>query len=353
MKYYQIISVYIALLLSLTSSYNGQAQVQGEIITPKEISRRVLIDDISPITRIFGAAVLENQELLIVSDKISLIKNDTLYKTIGNDTGQYNMVFSISIIKDTLMIFDKSLSKILLYSISSGKCLKEVIHKDLALPTHIRIQNNRIYALRANLSAELPNKTPLLFTIKEILNHASADTLLVPLNVHIADMSVEWLLPRIVRVHSFENLKEKNGKLYFFIPLMPKLWCYEVATNTVSSLDLPLNVPFKEIIGADNAKKEKLLLHNPIEMVTEIKTLNNYIAIKTIQKKGENGIFRLRLISYSGKPLGVIESRDNIIDVNETTFLCISLNMEGTNIKNPYSLISYSYKLPSIQEIGK
>lgn len=311
---------------------------QKNNLTHKLVKRVILQDSKQPLARVFGIKFLDSTRFLTVSNDIQLFENDTAVKTIGSlgkGSGQYNIVYSLTLANDTISVFDRSLSKLVYYSVNSGKLLKETILQDLAIPTQMTYQSGSFYALRANLSSDMDKSLPILFTLQ--------DTGLKALNVSIKDLDTKWLFQRSLRVQSLENLKVKDNIVYFVVPMMPHLWLYNIQTRTMSSFPLSLHMPTnEEFMSADDRAKMSMIQKN-VESISGVYLLDSTIALTTQQGADESSVFRVRLLSYSGKELGTIELSDRIIEVGNNFFKCLRLDMSGVNTQNPYSILTYSY----------
>jgi hypothetical protein len=281
---------------------------------------------------------------LIVQDKESLklfVQNKFVKHLMQKGPGacEYQHVYAYKTLGDTLIVFDRQLSKLLLYSIKSNTCIREIILSDMSKATLFSYCNEKIYFFRTNFNNSFKPEEPLAYVM-----NLKSDTSIKPLDFTFAKINKTSLLNFTIKIESSDNVACKGSMIYFSMPLQQKIFSYNFQTNSFSEFEITLNTPQDVAPGTIKGLKQTLEYIQNTEIITGIFPLNERIAIVTKQGKQPNIHWAIKFYSFQGDFEGELPAKDYVVDVSESSFLSLALDVEGKS-KYPYSIVQQFYSV--------
>ena len=256
--------------------------------------RYVIDEGTPPIAAINGYTPLRGDTVLVVDnkDEIFLVVSDRRVGMIGTKGAgpcEYQDVMSYSVAGDTLFVLDRRLGKIVGYSVRDGACLSEFTDPLLTHFSGMSKVGQWFYVTMSSYSTPLDPETVLLYKL-------SAAGAFIPLELRKSDLDADLLMMPI-KAGRLKHIKERDGVIYFLLPLTHKVWSYDVHDGSVSYFDL---IHDSADIGA-HANSTDLAaaaaIVGEIEMGIDLFLLDEYIAV------GSNirGKWMRSLYSYAGE----------------------------------------------------
>ena len=283
----------VALLLLMVASCRNDASRTEPVVS--DFPERYVIDEgTPPIGAINGYTPLRGDTALAVDnrDEIFLIVSDRRVGMIGaKGVGpcEYQDVTAYSVAGDTLFILDRGLGRLVGYSVRDGACLSEFVDPFLTHFTGVSKAGPWFYFTMSSYSTPLDPETVLLYRL-------SAAGEFIPLELRKSDLDADLLMMPI-NTGRLRHIKERDGVIYFLLPLTHKVWSCNVHDGSVSYFDLKhdsadisahANVP--DLAAAAGIVRD-------IEMELDLFLLDEYIAVgSNIRGKWMRSIY-----SYAGE----------------------------------------------------
>lgn len=281
------------LALLLVASCRNDASKTEPVVS--DSPERYLIDEgIPPIAAINGYTPLRGDTALVVdnSDEIFLIVSDRRVGMIGakgDGPCEYQDVTAYSVAGDTLFVLDRGLARIVSYSVREGACLSEFSDPLLIRFTGLSKVGQWFYLTRGSYTTPMNSETVLLYRL-------SAAGEFTPLELRKSDLEADLLMMPI-KTSRLKHIKERDGVLYFLLPLTHKVWSYDVHDGSVSYFDLIHDSA--DIAAYANVADLATVagIVGDIEMDGDLFLLDEYIAV------GSNihGKWMRSLYSYTGE----------------------------------------------------
>ena len=232
------------------------------------------------------AVVVDNADNIfqVISDQLT-----TLIAQGGAGPCELQEVTSYTVSSDTLYVLDAQQSRITGYHISSGDCTAEINLPELARFSSIGRVGGSFYLARTKYTSVSPSDETLLYRL-------SASGTLEPLGLTVADLEADLLITfgRIGR--RISRIKEKDGVLYFLLPLSHRVWRYDTRTDQVSSIILPNKSPdISEYSNSTDPETIGRVLIG-LEMELDLFLIDDYIVVMSNFQRQ----FQLGVYSYSG-----------------------------------------------------
>ncbi len=289
-----------ALLLLMVASCRNDASKTEPVVS--DVSERYVIDEgMPPIAAINGYTPLRGDTALVVdnSDEIFLIVSDRREEMIGTKgvgPCEYQDVTAYSVAGDTLFILDRGLGRLVGYSVRDGTCLSEFVDPFLTHFTGVSKTGPWFYFTMSSYSTPLDPETVLLYRL-------SAAGEFIPLELRKSDLGADLLMMPI-KAGRLKHIKERNGVIYFLLPLTHKVWSYNVHDGSVSYFDLTHDSADISAYANVTDFTAAMGIVRDIEMELDLFLLDEYIAVgSNIRGKWMRSIY-----SYAGE----LEAREEV-----------------------------------------
>ncbi len=288
-----------ALLLMVASCRNDASSPEPVV---SDVPERYVIDEgMPPIANVNGYTPLRGDTALVVDnrDGVFLIVSDRregMIGTKGVGPCEYQDVTAYSVAGDTLFILDRGQGRLVGYSVKDGACLSELVDPFLTRFTGVSKAGPWFYFTMSSYSTPLDPETVLLYRM-------SAAGEFMPLELRKSDLDADLLMMPI-KTGGLKHIKERDGVIYFLLPLTHKVWSCNVHDGSVSYFDLIhdsadisayANVP--DLEAAARVVRD-------IEMELDLLLLDEYIAVKS----NIRGKWMWSIYSYAGE----LEAREEV-----------------------------------------
>ena len=328
------------MILFFMGCYNSENEFQ-KVQVDDNTTRYILIDDGPPLSQIFRVEPIGNDSLLILDDtgQLQLFVKNKFVRTIGTrgrGPCEYNGVRHFTFKGDSLYILDPSTTKIVYYSINTGKCLGELISPKLSdFSTLIRL-DGVFYLLHTEYSVTTNLNKVLLFKMSD-------NAVMTPLGLQFSDVNPNVLL---TPVRAYSLMKSKDNVIYIILPLSDKIWMYNIESHTTNYHELSLD-------GYDDLKDYKMssnmddlirILDNS-EAVFGLYLLENAIAVVTRTGIYPDARWKIKFYDYNGNYIGVIETDLFVIRVMDHFFSRLTEDLDNIGALHPYIIFDQDYRI--------
>lgn len=261
---------------------------------PSDSPERYIFDDADPpISGIRAYTPLGADSALIVDlEGFFLIVSDrrvSTFGTLGEGACEFQSITSFSVVGDTVFVLDHRQGRLLGYSIRSGECLSEFISQELTQFSAMIRVGKSFYFTRNSVNAATAPEAVLLSKMDTQGNFT-------PLDLRKPDLGVD-LLPMSLSTPRLAQIKEKDGVIYFLLPLTHKVWTYNILEDQVSHFDLVHDSP--DISNMSDSRDLAALSEvvGKIEIEVDIFLSDTHFVVVS---RNEGGWMRSRY-SYSGE----------------------------------------------------
>ena len=297
-RYFPYVFVLLLLLLSVACGQNASTTTDTRADeSPSDSPERYIFDDADqPISGIRAYRSLGADSALIVDNRrgIYLLVSDRRASTLGasgEGACEFRGITSFSVVGDTVFVLDRLQGRLLGYSIRSGECLSEFISQELVKFSAMIRVGGSFYFTRNSVNAATAPETVLLSKMDTQGNFT-------PLDLRKSDLGVDLLLVPI-RTVRLAQIKEKDGVIYFLLPLTHKVWAYNILEDQVSRLDLLHESPDISNMSDSGDLAAISEVVGKIELESDIFLFDAYLIVAS---RNEGGWMRSRY-SYSGELL--------------------------------------------------
>lgn len=303
----------------------------GEKTSPSE--RFVLRDGQSPVGEIKHIESLGRDTLLVLDNggKIYLFVRFELKKTVGKKgkgPGEYNAVSHFAVSGDTLYVLDRTLSKLIAYSISDEIWYDEITSPELAQFTaFVRIRGVFYFCSSLYTTATEPDRQ-LLYRFEK---HDGA----TPLGVTIASLNISPL-PTVVQ--GILPIRTQGSLLTACFPFASQMLVYDTDVDTFTTIRMP--VELRSLSGSTKTTDMSTVLKfiASTEFIMGVYPRQKWIAFVTKRGQGEKTEWSIKYITASGDFIGQHKADSYVFHVDEERVLRYAVSQDtGTNF--PHEVI--------------
>ncbi len=298
MRFFSYVIVVSFLLLTVACGQNASTTTDTKTdVAPSNSPERYIFDDgTPPISDIRAYRSLGADSALIVDRRrgIFLLVSDRRVSSVGSSgegACEFQGVTSFSVVGDTVFVLNRLQGRLLGYSIRSGECLSEFISQELIkFSAFIRVGAS-FYFTRNSVNAATDPEAVLLYKMDTQGNF-------MPLNLRKSDLGVDLLLTPI-RTVRLAQIKEKDGVIYFLLPLTHKVWAYNILEDQVSHFDLVHDSP--DISNMSNSQDIAAISEvvGEIELEMDIFLFDDHFVVGSLNE----GSWMRSRYAYSGELL--------------------------------------------------
>jgi hypothetical protein len=260
----------------------------------------------------------------------------------GSGPGEYRSVVDFKTIKDTLLLLDGSLGKIIEYSLKSNRVMNEIVNPELTQMSGFLKVNGTFYLVPRTFEKGTDPSKCLLYTLDEHNN-------LRELNFHYADLQsdkVEFAVWPYVPV----PMRAKDDLVYFRLPFSRSMWIYDVKNNKVQSFKIDLDYPeHVEVLGFLTDLQQQVKILEEFEMVDDFFLLKNQIALWTIKgkfrKPPTSETCNLRFYTYEGKEVARFSVPPFVWNVEDSLLARWDVDTIDVAARYPYRITWKEYKV--------
>ena len=292
-----LIAVLPLLLLMMACGQNASptTDTKTDEASSESLERYIIDDADPPISGIRAYRPLGADSALIVdSEGIVLLVSDRRVSSLGasgEGACEFRGITSFSVVGDTVFVLDRLQGRLLGHSIRSGECLSEFTSQELIEYSAMIRVGGSFYFTRNSVNAATAPETVLLSKMDTQGNFT-------PLDLRKSDLRVD-LLPIPVRTSRLAQIKEKDGVIYFLLPLTHKVWAYNILENQVSHFDLVHDSPDISNMSDNRVLAALSGVIREIELEMDIFLFDAHFVVAS---RNESGWVRSRY-SYSGELL--------------------------------------------------
>lgn len=297
-RYFPYLFVLLLLLLTVACGQNASTTTDIKADEARSDSpERYIIDDADPlISGIRAYRPLGADSALIVDNRrgIYILVSDRRVSTLGvsgEGACEFRGITSFSVVGDTVFVLDRLQGRLLGYSIRSGECLSEFISQELIKYSAMIRVGGSFYFTRNSVNAATAPEAVLLSKMDNQGNFA-------PLDLRKSDLGVD-LLRAPIRTVRLAQIKEKDGIIYFLLPLTHKVWTYNTLEDQVSQFDLVHDSPDISNMSDSGDLAAISEVVGKIELELDIFLFDTDFVVVS---RNESGFMRSRY-SYSGELL--------------------------------------------------
>jgi hypothetical protein len=325
--------IYIALAI-----FVGCNAADDTIQVTSGITKHVLIDDGPPLSQIFYIESIGGDSLIVLDDfsQVQLYINNKFNKSIGihgRGPCEYNAVRHISLNGDTLFILDPSTAKIVYYSLTTDRCLGELILPELSdFSSFVRLDGS-FYLLHTGYSVATNLNKRLFFRLDD-------DMTLSALGISFADIRANVMLPPIQK---YVSMRTKEDIIYMEFPLTDKLWLYNTGSGELESFELSLNGFDREYKSISDPDEIMRVFNDVIELISGLYLLDDKIAVISGKGTHPDRTIKIRFLSYEGGPIGEITTDLYVFRVTEQIFSRLTEESDNPDARHPYIILDQEY----------
>jgi len=260
---------------------------------------RYLIDEgTPPVSAVIGYATTGSDSAIIVDNtqRIFLFISDYRNKMIGkigSGSCEHQKVSSFVVDEDTLFILDNQLARITGYSISSGKCVREIGLSSFSEFGQIgRYRDKFFLAKKGYNSTTAPNET-LFYSL-------DSSEELTPMGLTLVNIEADLLLMPVRMSRRIPRIKANENKLRFLLPFSHKVWEYDALTEEFSSFNLVnRSADISNYALSQDMSLISKIMHE-LEFEMDIFPLDNKVVVMSLFESQ----LMLRRYTYSGELIG-------------------------------------------------
>ena len=298
MQHGPCIVVLLLLLLMVACGQNASTTTDTKTdVESSDSPERYIFDDGNPPISVVSAYKSLGADSALIVDsgrRIFLLVSDRRVGSVGasgEGACEYQNLSAFSVVGDTVFVLDHRNGRLLGYSIRSGECLSEFISQELIKFSGMIRVGASFYFTRNSVNATTDPETVLLYKMDTQGNFT-------PLDLQKSDLGID-LLPISIRAIRLAQIKEKDGVIYFLLPLTHKVWAYNILEDQVSHFDLVHDSP--DISNMSNSQDLAAISEvvGEIELEIDIFLFDDHLVVGS---RNESGWMRSQY-SYSGELL--------------------------------------------------
>lgn len=300
--YILTVTLVVVVLAGCQSSDRGPASTQVTPVPP-EPSRYLVDEGMPPVAGIIKYLPVGQDSALTVDFEggVYLFIDDRRAGMLGRrgrGPCEYEEVTSLSVVGDTVFIFDRRLTRILGYSIGTGECEAEVSHPDLIRVGKFGRVGGWYYVLHSSVTSWLPEDYVLLHRLDD-------EGTLEPLELTVGDLQAHFF-SQGVQLRSWRGeIQEHEGGLYFTIPLSHRVWRYDIQSGEAESFEI-VHSSLDLADYGDVDPSEQPEMFEKLEMKLDPFLFDDHLSLRSYK----NGTWYLGLYTYEGDLI----AKDSVAD---------------------------------------
>ena len=285
-----------AMLAGCQSNEQGSGNTDEAPVEP-ETSRYLVDEGMPPIASIVKYVPISQDSALAVDseDGLFLFIEDHRAGMLGlrgRGPCEYEEVTSLAVVGDTVFVLDRTLVRIVGYSIGTGACLTEVSHPEMSGVDNLGRAGGWYYLLRGIGSSMFPADYVLLYRLDDKGRFE-------PLGFTAGDLQADFMM------HGLENwnraIQECEGGLYFTVPLSHRVWRYDIQSGEVFSFQIELSsLDLADYADVDLSAQPEIF--RELEVERNLFLLDDHVSVLTL--RGFRNWY-LGLYTYDGNLIAI------------------------------------------------